>query len=154
MAACKGDIDAVEFCMQIMYIGQLWDDLIDRDKIRGDAEINAAFTMVLGFLPQNRFYRQHMDSLTPVIVNAALKWQNANTLERGNDDHRMIAWIIRQSLGDIFHYVMFLVGGYGWALEHGPVFFADACPDIVAKYEEFKTEMATKYPIKEDAPCL
>lgn len=116
----KEDIDAVRFCIDFVFICHLWDDLIDKDKERTDTDINDAFLAALVEIPGNPFYMRHMHVLRPVILNIILQWEDANTLERGSDHDKQMAWMLRAGMLQIFNVCAYLVGGPAWAREVGP----------------------------------
>jgi len=116
----KGNLDAVRFCIDIVYIAHLWDDLIDRDIERSGHDINQAFRIALMDIPSNPFYYNNMSDLRPLMMNAILQWQDANILERGTNHERHMAYMLRASFLQIFNYCAYLVGGPEWVKEIGP----------------------------------
>jgi hypothetical protein len=46
-------------------------------------------------------------------------WLDSVKLEKGNDNQKMAAFIMRNALMNIAHYCMFLVGGIEWIQENG-----------------------------------
>jgi hypothetical protein len=138
----KGDADALRFCVDIMFLGHLWDDLIDKDKERTPEEINRAFMSAFGTIPQNPFYQAFQEQLRGLVMSAILQWQDANILERTrNPDEMFAAYIARNGMAAIVHYCMFLVGGPEWCNEQGPSFWREMCAGMYAKYEFFLSEM-------------
>jgi hypothetical protein len=134
--------DAVRMCNDLVYVAHLWDDLYDQDKQRSKLAVNKAFTMLWGIIPTNPFYQKHIRELGPILMNAALKWQNANEMEHSpNPNTRMTAYSIRSCFVDVFAYCLYLIGGYGYALQAGPGFWSDLGSDIIEKYNEFEKEM-------------
>lgn len=116
----KGDSLAVKFCMDLVYIAHLWDDLIDKDKERTDQEINDAFRLALIEIPANRFFLMNQSVLTPIMLNIILKWQDSNILEKGSAHDKHMAYVHRAGITEIFNICAFLTGGVEWATEHGP----------------------------------
>ena len=116
----KGNLAAVEMCMQLTFIAHVWDDLIDKDKVLTDHEISTAFRILLVDLPYNPFYTDHIVDLRPLIMNVILQWWDANVLERGSDHDRHMAYMLRASFLQIFNYCAYLIGGPDWAGEVGP----------------------------------
>lgn len=116
----KGEEFAVQLCLDLFTIAQIWDDLIDKDKDVSDQDINRAFRIALVVIPSNPFYREYGAHLRPLILNAILRWQDANVLEHGSlaDQHQ--AFIHRAAIYDIFNLCAYLIGGADWAKEVGP----------------------------------
>lgn len=136
------NMDAVRMCNDLVYAAHLWDDLYDQDKPRSKAAMNKAFTILWGILPTNPFFQEHVRELGPIMMNAVLKWQNANEMERSeNPNTRLCAFFIRSCFVDAFTYCLYLIGGYGYALQAGPKMWADLGSDIIEKYNEFEKEM-------------
>ena len=119
----KNDVNAVKFCVGLMFLGHLVDDIIDKDVERTDEEINQAFLLALGELPMNPFYQAFQVQLAPMMMSTCLLWLNSNILERGNRDDRLTAFCIRNSLLNLIHFCMFLLGGTAWVREQGPAFW-------------------------------
>lgn len=115
----KGNKFAVKYVLDILYAGHLWDDLIDKDVERTDADINQAFRVALGDIPTNPFYQANQAHLGPLMMSAAMLWLDSVKLEKGNDNHKMAAFVMRNALMNIAHYCMLLVGGIEWVQENG-----------------------------------
>lgn len=115
----KGDELAVSLVIDLLFIGHLWDDLIDQDKPRTADDINRAFTMALGELPLNPYF----PAVYHLIRNAMCQWEAANQLMTGNDDEKLMGFLIRNALMEIVFYMMFLTGGPAWIRENGPDFW-------------------------------
>lgn len=110
----KGDIFAVDFCESVFRISQVLDDLIDKDKPVGDDEIIEIFWRAMIQLPNNEFYRRNFDILNPMLRAMMVDWLDANTLERGGDHEKSVAFVLRDSIGAIAIHSAYLVGGYAW----------------------------------------
>jgi len=131
----KGNSDATVFCVDLMNIYQVWDDLIDRDKEYTDTDVNQAFQTLFFSLPKNEFYIKHQNELRPLIMNSILKWFDANEMEKGGkvDDLNM-SYMLRAEIYSIFCYVAFLVGGLNYAKEVGVSIrrlYAETLPDFL-----------------------
>ena len=119
----KNDVNAVKFCVGLMFLGHFWDDLIDKDVQRSDEDINQAFIFSIGDMPLNPFYQAFQTQLAPMMMSASLLWLNSNDLEHGTNDEKLTAFCIRNVLLNIIHYCMFIVGGTSWVREQGPEFW-------------------------------
>lgn len=114
---------AVKLCIDLLFVGHLWDDLIDGDVIREPEEIDKAFLIALGELPLNPFYQANQMYLAPLLTSASLLWIDSNGLERGSKDERLTAFCIRNALLNVIHFCIFLVGGGEWVRQQGPDFW-------------------------------
>lgn len=116
----KGDKSAIQFVEMICHVGHIWDDLIDKDKVVSDEEINKLFFDILVRLPRNPFYKKHFDHLNSVLVNSISNWLVATKLEReGGDYETSIAFILRSSYTDLVTQAALLVGDQKWACKVG-----------------------------------
>jgi len=132
----KGDDNAIKLAIDLLFIGHLWDDLVDKDKIRTDADINQAFTLALGEIPLNPYF----PAVYHMIRNAIIQWECSNILAKGNDDEKLTGFLIRNALMEIVHYLIFLVGGQDWAREHGPDFWRLLSQGITKTYHGYLGE--------------
>ena len=111
----KGDVDAAALCMNLIYVAHLWDDLIDRDKERADAEINMAFRIALFDIPANPFYVKFSRLLQPQILSVILQYEAANVLERqGNAGQKGAAYAMRNAVLHVVGTCIYAVGGQEW----------------------------------------
>lgn len=115
----KEDTQAIKLVLELLFVGHLWDDLIDKDKPRTDAEINQAFTFALGEIPTNQYF----SAVYPLIRNAIGLWEIANTLENGDMDNKTTAFLIRNALMEVIFFIMYLIGGPAWIAEQGANFW-------------------------------
>lgn len=109
--ALNGNMAAVDFCQRLFRISQTLDDLIDKDReVTGD-DIKLAFWDALIELPANLFYRKHFDYLHPIVVASFLDWEDATDLEKGDDNGKDIAFVLRDAIGQIIIHCAILIGG-------------------------------------------
>lgn len=134
----RGDEWAIKYCMDWFYVVHLWDDLVDKDANREPDEITIAMTKLAYDIPSNPFFIRHANHLLPMTMNMILQWQDANTLERGNDHDKHMAYMLRASPLGLFNYCAYLVGGKSWVNEIGP----DMRRIYTEKLEDFMREMA------------
>ena len=107
----QGHPEAMQFCLNILYIAHLWDDLIDKDKNRSDAEINSGFEILLLGIPSNPFYRAHQGSLLPMIHVAIACWYESNKRQKGTEDEKFYAFYLRNQLLSVVYFACLVVGG-------------------------------------------
>lgn len=106
------DEDALSFLQDISRISELWDDLIDRDKVITEDQIEAAMMSALVSLPLNPFYQKHHTYLTPLVLQAINAWKDSNVLAKGNRSQRMLAYTLRHVDNQIVIALVFLTQGY------------------------------------------
>jgi len=138
----KCDLNAMEMCFDLIYCGHFWDDLIDKDKIRTDQEIDHCFTAMLGRLPRNPFYQAYIRDLGPLMMSTVLQWKDANKLETvGDIPERNMAFMLRNMLMQVVGYCIFLIGGEEWYAEAGEKFQRLCSMEIIPLYQVFMKEM-------------
>ena len=139
----KEDMNAMEMCFDLIYCGHFWDDLIDKDKVRTDEEIDQCFTAMLGRLPRNLFYQEHIRDLAPLMMSTVLQWKDANKLEaKGNLSERNMAFMLRNMLIQVVGFCIFLIGGEEWYAEAGEKFQRLCATEIIPLYAVFMKEMS------------
>lgn len=109
-----GDPNAVAFLLDIFNIGEIWDDLIDRDKPVADDDINTAFYTALITLPNNPFYRAYQAQLQGVMVSGIHAWLDANKLEQGDHNDRAYAYVLRVWYMELITLVAQLLHGFDY----------------------------------------
>lgn len=114
----RGNDSAVEFAMMLVAVGDVWDDLIDRDVPVADEAINRTMMMCLSGIPRNAFYRAHVDELLPVMETSIANWMASNDLIEGGDQKGLeVANVIRHDIANVFIHVARLIGGLAWAAQ-------------------------------------
>ena len=114
--AYKGNTDAIALVLMIAEISHIWDDLIDKDKLVCDAQINRAFAIALLELPRNPYYQSHHIELLPVMTTGVLNWLTANKYEKNTDtEAHALAHVMRYGIADIALFIAYLIGGQEWA---------------------------------------
>ena len=135
----KGDMNAVKFCIDLIYLSHYWDDIFDGDMERTPEEANDAFQKALIDIPENPFYQACFSILQPMIRRTSLLWMDSNTLARGNQNDKLSAFMIRNDLLNIIHTCIILVGGVEWAKERGVEFWRTLGIPM-SKFHEFMME--------------
>ena len=107
----KGHHDAIEFCLMFFELTQIWDDLVDGDKDVPCGTISTAFKLALIQIPQNRFYVEHFHQLQPIIRLGILDWETANILEHLSMNDRVLAYVLRDSVGAVILECARIIGG-------------------------------------------
>ena len=134
----RGDDNALKLAVEILFVAHLWDDLVDQDKKRTTDDITRAFTLALGEIPINPYF----PAVYHMLRNSMIQWEASNDLMAGNDDDRFTAFLIRNSLMEIVHYLIFLVGGPEWAKEKSTEFWRLMGRGIQQHYQQYLKEVS------------
>lgn len=132
----KGDDAAVSLAFMIIHIADVWDDLVDLDAVVVEADVHRAFLFAVSGLPRNRFYREHLDELLPLMETGMLNWMASNELGKRKEDTKAleVANVIRHGIGDMFVHMARLIGGMDWAIAVTPEIKLLAQNDALAQY--------------------
>ena len=134
--ALKDNPYAIEFCNHFFYVCQLWDDLIDKDKEIDQKTISDCFILMLIEMPANPFFKQHSDYLSAAMMAGIIDWLDANDLEKGNDQQKMIAYTLRDSFNTVLLQCAYLIGGKDWVNEIRKEFRLEIFGEPIEKYLE------------------
>ncbi len=114
-----GNADAARFVVDIAQCSHAYDDLIDRDKPVPDDVVHGLMWKLLVTVPTNSFYRQHQDTLRPVLITGILNWHAATGMEKSSCLEQLhVSHALRYALGDIVLLCMAIVGGHGHAMKN------------------------------------
>lgn len=109
------DNNAVMFLLEIFNIGEVWDDLIDRDKEVSGYAINEAFMSALIVLPNNPFYLAYQAQLVGCMTSGIHAWLDANELERGSDNNdKIFSYVLRDWYMELLTLVCQLLHGFDY----------------------------------------
>lgn len=111
--------DAVDWLIALWQVIQLFDDIVDGDKIESDEADLAIWNALVG-LPSSPFYQQHFTVLLPLVSTAILKWKASDVIER-NGDACATSFVWRAGYYDLVLAVVQLVHGTQAAMEIGHV---------------------------------
>lgn len=132
-----GNAAAVDLAVMLSRISHVWDDLIDGDKPVSGKDINQVFYALLIELPSNPFYRQHMDTLLPLMAMGALNYEIANSYEKvGTIDRLALAHVLRYSAADVLTAIALIIGGPDWVRKVGPELRQRCQKDTLENYLE------------------
>ncbi len=118
-----GNQAAAEFCEDICYCSDLWDDQIDGDRAHTDAEVNDGWWRALVKIPRNPFYRQHFDVLNPVVMITISDWLTANQFEREEGacvDKLATAYALKSQYVNVIVMCAIVIGGADYGLRMAP----------------------------------
>jgi hypothetical protein len=108
------DEHAISFILDYSDAVELWDDLIDGDKGIDKQHVMRVFVNILTVLPLNPFFNHYKPVLMP-LINAALNaWIDSISLEKGSDNDKAIAYVLRDYMHEIFIYTIFLTRGHDY----------------------------------------
>lgn len=106
-----GDMSAVQFIVQFSDACELFDDLIDKDKRIPDEHVTRVLFVLLTEMPLNPFFDRYKMQLIPVIVTGINAWLDANTLEKGSDNDKVFAYVLRDWYAELIAFVVYLARG-------------------------------------------
>ena len=114
-----GNTDAARMVIDLAQCSHAYDDLIDRDKPVEDATVHGLMWKLLVSLPVNPFFRQHQDTIRPVLITGILNWHAATGMEKtGCAEQLHIAHATRYALADVILLCMAIVGGHEHAMRN------------------------------------
>jgi hypothetical protein len=138
----RGNRDALSLCADLLYVGHLWDDLIDKDKPLTDEQINSGFSAMVAKIPMNPFFQEHVRELGPLLMSVILQWKDANKLEADGSPHeRAMAYMLRNALLQVMAFCIWLIGGDGWYEEAGDKFQRLCAAELGEAFGAFMEEM-------------
>lgn len=84
--------DAVNWLLDLWHVSQVFDDVVDRAKIKRE-DLDRAIFASLVQMPANPFFLANASQLIPVLACAMLKWKASDDAEReGNADAKSYMW--------------------------------------------------------------
>lgn len=105
---------AIRFILDYSDAVELWDDLIDGDKEIDKAHVMRVFVNMLTVLPLNPFFNQYKSVLMPLINVALNAWLDSTALEKGTDNDKAMAYVLRDYMHEIFIYTICLTRGHDY----------------------------------------
>lgn len=116
----QGNQQAKDISFNLLEIAHTWDDLVDKDKVLTDEEINTAFVLSIFEIQNNPLWFQC--GLNHHVLNVFLRWQDANRMEKdkdSTDDDLIKCYMLRAGIYDIFVVIAYSLFGLKWANEIG-----------------------------------
>lgn len=111
LAEWVGDASALRFFGIFGDTCELFDDIIDRDKVIPEEHAVRVLFMVLTELPFNRFFETYKPQLVPIIITGINAWLDANTLEKGSDNDKVFAYVLRDWYVELLSFIIFTLRG-------------------------------------------
>ena len=115
------DENAVQMCLDLFKICQIWDDLHDKDSVDNDSLSNV-FRIALIDLPDNLFYDKFRFQLRPLIMSTILQWETANLMEDAKESPNK-SYMLRAGIYGIFHMCVYLLHGPEVARKAGVIIY-------------------------------
>jgi hypothetical protein len=134
-----GNQDALNMWEAFTFLAHVWDDLVDKDKVVSETDINNAFLTCLVYLPANPFYQSIQQAILPMWLVVVSAYQTANYFERNKDEHGVeIAHTLRYAAGNIMAYAVHVCVGPEKAQEILPEMWKVI---VAERYDEYKAEI-------------
>jgi hypothetical protein len=106
-----GDASAVEFFVMFGDICELFDDVIDQDKpITETHAVRVLFSIFSG-MPFNRFFEAYKHQLVPIIITGINAWLDANELEKGSENDKVFAYVLRDWYVELLSFIIYTLRG-------------------------------------------
>jgi len=106
-----GDSYAVDFIIAFGDACELFDDMIDKDKPIEDAHVIRVLFSLITELPVNPFFDRYKHQLIPILVTGINAWLDANELERGTENDKVFAYVLRDWYMEFVSFVIYLTRG-------------------------------------------
>lgn len=118
----NGNPNAKEYLQKIIYVTEIIDDLIDKDKEVNDETILKTFFILSCELYINPFFMANSNLLVSIHVSAYNAWMDANIWEKSGDELKKVyAHVIRSSICELCYMVAYLTGGYEYMRKVSPI---------------------------------
>ena len=111
LAEWIADPAAIAFIIQFFDFAEVIDDLWDGDKPVTREDITRILFVMLTEFPLNPFFDRFKHQLVPIMVTGINAWLDANTLERGSDNDRVFAYVLRDWYAEMIAFVIYLARG-------------------------------------------
>jgi len=104
--------DAIALFLDFCQLSEVWDDLIDKDKIPTDEEVSDTFNSMLIRLPTNPFYLRYQGWFTCLSILVVNAYHDANQFQLGDKRQRHIAYHLRKMIIEFACLIAFCAGGF------------------------------------------
>jgi hypothetical protein len=111
LAEWVGDPHAIAFILICSDACELFDDLIDKDKPLEETHVVRVLFSLFTELPVNPFFDAYKHQLIPVMITGINAWLDANALERGTENDKVFAYVLRDWYMEIICFVIYLLRG-------------------------------------------
>ena len=133
-----GNQDALNMYRGIVATQHTWDDMVDKDKVLTEKQINDAFLTCLVYFPANPFYRHIQDQILPMWLTVVSGYAAANHFEREKDPHGIeISHSLRYAVGNIVAYAIHVCVGPEEAAKQIPDMWKSV---FYERFDEYRKE--------------
>jgi hypothetical protein len=105
------DPHAVRFVIDLGDTAELFDDILDGDKDPNPAHATRVLFKVLTEIPLNPFFERFKGQLIPILVTGINAWLDSNTLEKGDENDQVFAYVLRDWYMEFVSFVIYLLRG-------------------------------------------
>lgn len=92
---------------------EMWDDLVDGDKVVTPQDVDRVLVGVFVGLATNPFWQQARQFIEPIVIVAINSWMDANTFANSKDEKlRQLAFHIRNYSTEVAMACAFVAGGW------------------------------------------
>lgn len=105
------DPHAIAFFLTIADAGEFFDDVVDQDKPLEKGHAQRVLFALTVDLPFNPFFERHKAQLAPIMHTGINAWLDANELEKGSDNDKAFAYVLRDWYCELITYIIFLTRG-------------------------------------------
>lgn len=119
--ALKGNKDAIRLVLDLAQIARIWDNIIDADKPVSIDEKNRMIWNIMVGIQSNPFYDENRQRFVTCFKDYLNSWMDANTLEKGTDHEKHVAFILRDLIGNVIMHCAEIIDGYDWMRLVSPV---------------------------------
>lgn len=107
-----GNEDACAILRQVSHIAEVWDDLVDGDKMPEQGAVTHAFEAAMVRLQTNRLFMANHAMFIGVIVLSINAWHDSNAWQHETGWKRHQAFFLRNLGIELAMLCAFVVGGY------------------------------------------
>lgn len=111
LAEWIGDPAAISFLLTIADAAEFFDDVVDADKPLEQGHAQRVLFALVVDLPFNPFFERYKIQLVPIMHTGINAWLDANDLEKGSDNDKAFAYVLRDWYCELITYVIFLTKG-------------------------------------------
>lgn len=116
----RGDKDAARWCIDLIRVADVWDNLIDMDVDVFSDDVDAMCSTALLSMACNPFFQKNAGELAPIMRSSIRNWKIANAMSFRGPESRIQSHVLRYSAIDAIIACTAIVGGEDWALDVGP----------------------------------
>ena len=106
-----GNVDAYKVFLIFYHSSGVWDDIQDSE-VRSSEDVTKMLNGLVHDLPQNLFWQKYGNELYPLVWNAMISWQVANSYEKDKDEHGIeLGHMLRYSIAQVMCYIIHMLQG-------------------------------------------